>query len=82
MKKEKWLWGLCACVMACVAFPMAASAADEIGYYEATASGRTYNGTNVVAITDFVFAGVLWETKYPRMEMEFLPPPMQERIPR
>lgn len=44
--------------MACVALPMAASAADEIGYYEATASGRTYNGTNVVAITDFVFAGV------------------------
>lgn len=58
MKKKKWLWGLCACVMACVALPMAASAADEIGYYEATASGRTYNGTNVVAITDFVFAGV------------------------
>ena len=38
MKRKKWLWGaLCLCYGG-VALPMAASAADEIGYYEATAS--------------------------------------------
>ena len=49
---------LAAVLMAIALMPVSALAADEYGYNEATASGRPYNGTNLVAITDMIFSGV------------------------
>ena len=58
MKKRLFAF-LIAMGIAIFSLPSIAFAADEIGYYEATAAGRPYNGTNTVPITDMVFAGIL-----------------------
>ena len=49
---------LAAVLLAIALMPVSALAAEEYGYNEATASGRPYNGTNLVAITDMIFSGV------------------------
>lgn len=49
---------LAAVLMAIALMPVSALAVEEYGYNEATASGRPYNGTNLVAITDMIFSGV------------------------
>ena len=46
---------LAAVLMAIALMPVSALAVEEYGYNEATASGRPYNGTNLVAITDMIF---------------------------
>ncbi|MCD2493086.1 YDG domain-containing protein [Lacrimispora sp. NSJ-141] len=48
---------LCLC-FAVLMVPAAAFALDTFGYNEAVASGRVYDGTNLVSITDFQFSGV------------------------
>lgn len=49
---------IAAVILAASLLPVSAMAVEEYGYNEATASGRPYNGTNYVAITDMIFSGV------------------------